>query len=154
MGIIPRVRNGSWTLCAVATGVLTAFASLGAVGCGSPTAPQLSPKAKSQMQRRLDDVRTGARSRDKAKALSALSGFSRLVSRESRAGHLSPAEARALKTGVAQARRRIELEIEPPTPTVAPTPPPAPSRAPETNKRGPKKASPAKSKGPKGKGKG
>ncbi len=113
------------------------FAVLLAPGCGSSPEPRLSATAASQLQRGLSDVRAAAEDGDETEALRALSSFSALVSRESRAGNLSAGQTRGLKTGIAQARRRIELEVDAPAP--APTPPPtlttppvpAPEPAPE-----------------------
>ncbi len=91
-------------------------------GCGS-SEPRLSATTASQLQRGLSDVRAAAEDGDETEALRALSSFSALVGQESRAGNLSAAQTRGFRTGIAQARRRIELEVAAPAP--ARTPPPA-----------------------------
>ncbi len=106
-----------------------AFAGLAALlapGCGSSTEPRLSATAASQLQRELSDVRAAVEDGDEAEALRALSSFSGLVSREARAGNLSAAQARGLRTGIAQARKRIEVEVGAPAPAPPTSPPPLP----------------------------
>ncbi len=113
--------------------VVACLAALLAPGCGSSDEPRLSATAASQLQRELSDVRAAAEGGDEAEALRALSSFSRLVSREARAGNLSAAQARGLRTGIAQARKRIEVEVVAPAPAPPTSPPPlpAPDPAPE-----------------------
>ncbi len=148
------VGSGFRTLWVVGVGLLMVLVSLAPVGCGSSAEPQLSGTAASRLQRGLGDVRREASAEDRASALKALSSFSRLVNRESGAGHLSPADTQALKMGIVQARRRIELELKPPA-APAPAPPtPAPA-ARESEQGGPKRPGPAEQpKRGKGRGKG
>ncbi len=131
MGIIIAIARGSHR---TGLAVALAFASLAALlapGCGSSTEPRLSATAASELQRELSGVRAAAEDGDEAEALRALSSFSGLVGREARAGNLSAAQARGLRTGIAQARKRIEVEVGAPAPPTSPPPLPAPDPAPE-----------------------
>lgn len=76
------------------------------------------------MNEALVATRAAADAGNREKAIGALSVLSKIVSRESRAGHLSAADERALRAGIAQARRRVEHDVEAPAPQ--PTAPPAP----------------------------
>lgn len=80
------------------------------------------------MNEALVATRAAADAGNREKAMGALSVLSEIVSRESRAGHLSAADERALRAGIAQARRRVERDVEAPAPQ--PTAPPAPAPAP------------------------
>ena len=162
MGIINAIARGSHR---TGLAVALAFASLAALlapGCGSSTEPRLSATAASELQRELSNVRAAAEDGDEAEALRALSSFSGLVGREARAGNLSAAQARGLRTGIAQARKRIEVEVGAPAPAPPTSPPPlpAPDPAPEPTPEEPEEEQEekedrgkSKSKG-KGKGKG
>jgi hypothetical protein len=164
IGIIIAIARGSHRTGLVVALAFASLAALLAPGCGSSTEPRLSATAASQLQRELSGVRAAAEDGDEAGALRALSSFSRLVSREARAGNLSAAQARGLRTGIAQARKRIEVEVVAPAPAPAPAPPtspppvPAPDPVPEPTPKEPEeeqeeKEDRGKSKG-KGKGKG
>jgi outer membrane biosynthesis protein TonB len=136
IGIIIVVARGTHRAGVTAALAFAFYTALLAPGCGSSAEPRLSATAASQLQRGLSGVRVAAEGGDEAEALRALSSFSRLVSREARAGNLSASQARGLRTGISQARRRIEIEVA--TPAPAPTPPtstpppiPGPQPAPE-----------------------
>ena len=127
-------------------------------GCGPATRPQLSADAAGRLHRTLASVRAAALAHDQQQALDALTAMSRLVDRESRAKQLSQADQLALRTGIAQARRRVRLDVAasappppppPPTTVQQPAPAPAPQAAP-----GEKGGGQAKAKKPNGKGKG
>ncbi|HVF80140.1 MAG TPA: hypothetical protein VNA28_17740 [Solirubrobacteraceae bacterium] len=78
-----------------------------------------------RMNQALVVTRAAADAQDKVKAVGALTALSSIVTREARAGHLSDAHERALRTGIAQARRRIELDVEASQPAPSVQPPPA-----------------------------
>jgi hypothetical protein len=79
----------------------------------------LSGSAARQLHRGVAAVRAAVATGDRTKALSALSTLARETGRQSRAGHLGAADARALKSAIAQTRSRIQAELK-----AAPTPPP------------------------------
>lgn len=156
MGIIIAIARGSHR---TGLAVALAFASLAALlapGCGSSTEPRLSATAASELQRELSGVRAAAEDGDEAEALRALSSFSGLVGREARAGNLSAAQARGLRTGIAQARKRIEVEVVAPAPAPPTSPPPlpAPDPAPEPTPEEPEEEQEEKEDRGKSKGKG
>lgn len=109
----------------VPRGAVTAVACLLAA-CGSSSSPRLSAAAAERMNQALADTRAAADAHDKEKAIDALGALAGIVGRESRAGHLSAADERALRTGIAQARRRVELDVKAPQPPPPPPPPPQP----------------------------
>jgi len=118
--------------------------------------PQLSTNARSRMDDAVLAARTAAHAHDNVKSETALSTLADIIGRESRAGHLSAADARALRTGVAQARRRVQLDVVAPAPAaaVASTPPPPAAVSPPaaSTAKGAKQG--GKAKKSKGKGKG
>ncbi len=104
--------------------LLGAGAACFVVGCGSSSS-QLSTEAADRMNRALAATRAAAEAHDSKKAIGALSSLSDIVRRESQEGRLSAAEERALRTAIAQARRRVALDVKSPPPQ--PTPPPTPT---------------------------
>lgn len=141
MGLHRRPRIVA-TLLVVGIPVLTA-------GCGSSPAPRADA---SGLHRAIEQVRAAAEVGDRAKAVNALTALSRLVTIETDARHLSPADATALKTGITRARQRINAEIPAPTAaiTTAASPPAAQPNAPPSAVR----AKPGRGKHAGGKGKG
>ena len=116
------------TRVVAATALALGF-SLPALGCGDSSEPRLSATVAAQLQRGLSEVRAAAEEGDTVRASNALSSFSRLVDRESRAGHLSAEQARGLRAGIEQSQRRIELELG----TATPPPTPQPMLSPPTS---------------------
>jgi hypothetical protein len=115
-----------------------ALAAGAVLGCGSSPEPQLSETATSRLHHAIADVRSSTATRDKTKALNALTVLSRLVNDQASAGHLASADTAAMRTAIAQTRRRISVELptaattqdaQPPAPATAPaiTPPPPPA---------------------------
>lgn len=133
----------------VAAGTLVAVAC-GVAGCGSSSSPRLSAAVAERMNQAVAATRAAAAAHDEEKSMGALSALSGIVSREARAGHLSAADHRALRTAIARARRRVELEVKAraPQPTA---PPPAAQEATPVPQDPPAKKG---GKGGKGKGKG
>ena len=123
MRVMPRRPATRTSLSAASLAVVVAVG----VGCGSAPRPELTSQAARQLHEQLATARAAARGSDSSSALAALSDFSRLVAREARAGRLSGAQDRALRTGITRARRRLELDAAAATPaTSAPAPVPAP----------------------------
>ena len=84
------------------------------------------------MNRALAATRAAAEAHDSEKAIGALSALLDIVRRESPEGRLSAAEEHALRTAIAQARRRVELDVKSPPPQPTPVQPvPVAPRAPE-----------------------
>jgi hypothetical protein len=96
-------------------------------GCGAAAQPPLAPSAARELHRQLAVVRSAAGSGDRTRALAALDGFTRLVSREAAGGHLTEDEQRSLTTGAARVRATIARTVAAATPTPAPTPTPTPA---------------------------
>lgn len=90
------------------------------------------------MNQALVETRAAAAAHDTEKAIRALSVLSEIATHEAQAGRLSAAEQHALRTGIAQARRRVELDVIQPTPPPD-QPAPVPQGAPEQQGEAPDK---------------
>ncbi|MGH2913806.1 MAG: hypothetical protein ACRDMX_02340 [Solirubrobacteraceae bacterium] len=80
-------------------------------GCGAAGRPSLNPPAEASLRHELATVQAAAAGGDRSSALHALSAFQALVGRDAAAGQLSAIQRRALGTGIARTRARIEATI-------------------------------------------
>jgi hypothetical protein len=123
---MPRLRWGIVPLlvCAVA-----------AAGCGSGgnagSAPRMSAMESKALVAQLERARLSAAAKDLAGTKAALNGFKLRVARLRRAGALSDATARLLRTGASRALARATSDnaavVQPPATPTATTPAPAPA---------------------------
>jgi hypothetical protein len=111
-------------------------------GCGSSSSPRLSASSAGLLRQRFAAVRVDARAGHRTAALHDLSAASTLVNQADQAGQLTAVQLSALRTGIAQARKRVLIEVAAASPTapavttttpalttpttIAPTPAPAP----------------------------
>jgi hypothetical protein len=114
---------------------------LALAGCGGGPQPPLAPTAARELHRQLAVVRSAVANGDRTRALAALDGFTRLISREASTGHLTEDEQRSLTTGAARVRATVAAAVAAATPTSTPTPTPTPTVTPAPP--------PAKAHGPK-----
>lgn len=120
--------------------ILAVSAACVVAGCGSSSSSQLSAAAAKRMNQALVETRAAADAHDREKAIRALSVLLEIATHEAQAGRLSAAEERTLRTGIAQARRRVALDVTAPQPTPPPEQPaPAPQSAPEQQGEAPDK---------------
>lgn len=116
------IISGVFAGCAFSRAGLAAAAVVLLAGCGSsPAAPGLPANVAAALRTDLDKVQTAAAAHDAVAAGNALSAFATEVARQQSAGHLGPADYRALQTGIARARTRVSAEVTAPAP-VAPQP--------------------------------
>ncbi len=112
----------------VAAGLL-AGAVLAGSGCGESPPTAMSDGRAARWHETIAGIRTA----DRPQALAALARLSGYVERDTKAGQLTPADAAALRAGIAQARRHLPRAVAAPTTalavgTVTPPPPTAASR--------------------------
>jgi hypothetical protein len=117
-----------------ATACLLAGAAIATGGCGESPATSLSAGRAA----RWHDTIAGIRTADRPRALAALARLSGYVDRDAQAGQLAPADAAALRAGIAQARRHLPPAVTAPATAVAVstvTPPPPPVASTKTKTR-------------------